>query len=41
MTIHNEDKDYDQEVLDLMRQYDLFVVGTKLKTQERMWSVKL
>ena len=41
MTSRNEDKGHDQEVLDLMRQYDLFTVDTKFEPRERTWSGKL
>ena len=41
MTSKHEKNGHDQEVFDLMRQYDLFAVGTKFKPNERLWSGKL
>ena len=41
MTSRNENIGHDTEVLDLIRQYDLFAIGTKFKPQERLWSGKL
>ena len=40
MTTRDEDEGHDKQVLDLMRQYDLFAVGTKFKPKERLWSGK-
>ena len=40
MTTKNENFGHDQEVLDLMRQYDLFAIGTNFKPNERQWSGK-
>ena len=40
MTTRNEIRGHDQEVLDIMRQYDLFAAGTKFKPRKKIWSGK-
>lgn len=41
MTSKDEEKGHDKQVLDLMRQYNLFAVGTSFKPEKRIWSGKL
>ena len=40
MTKRNEDKGHDQQVLTLMRQFDLFAVGTRFKPPRKNWDGK-
>ena len=40
MTRRNEKVGHDSEVLDLMRRFDLFAIGTKFKPHRRLWSGK-
>ena len=41
MTNKNEKVDHDNEVLDLMRRFDLFVIDIKFKSHRRLCSGKL
>ena len=41
MTRKNEKVGHDTEVLDLMRRFDLFAIGTKFMPRRRLWSGKL
>ena len=41
ITPRNEEKGHDSEVLDLMRDHDLFAVGTLFKPKRKKWGGKV
>ena len=40
MTKENETRGHDNDVLDLMRKYELFAIDTKFKPKKKLWKTK-